>query len=157
MGYIMFDSAPALRSGRWLAAFFHSRRRSYGRGGAGGEGIVALLAPGKPADCQNEHGNSAKKGLGPWTSTQKRNLKMKLERGRRTPLAREDALQMLRALQYRISLGAGRRRLLPAEQRPQPIQTASQLASHPIHRFQGEGQMGFLCRRLGRASRQLLD
>jgi len=39
---------------------------------------------------------------------------MQLERDRRTLLAREDVLQMFHALQYRISLGAGRRRLLPA-------------------------------------------
>src|SRR5208283_940146 len=98
----------------------------------------------------------SKKGTLARRSAKERNLKTELERGRRTLLAREDLLQMFHALQHRIRLGAGRWRLLLAEKSPHPIQTASQLTSHPIHRFQGKGQIGFLCRRLGRESRQLL-
>jgi hypothetical protein len=67
---------------------------------------VALLAARKSANGGIKRGNSAQNGFGPCTSTQKRNLKMKLERSRWT-LLREDALQMLHALQYRISLPTG--------------------------------------------------
>ena len=90
-------------------------------------------------------------------SAKERNLKTELERGRRTLLAQEDLLQMFHALQHRIGLGAGRRRLLLAEQSPQSVQTTPQLAPQVVHRLQGKGQSCFFSRCLARKSRQFLD
>ena len=62
MGCILFDCAPALRSWRWLAAIFRSRRRRYGMESAAGNGIVALSAARMPMTNEARCSNSVKKG-----------------------------------------------------------------------------------------------
>ncbi len=90
MGYILFDSAPAFRSGRRLAAIFRSRRRRYGMGGAAGNGIVALLAAPELGGPQEKRDAAIRQKMEPATevtSPQERNLKTELECGGRTLLA----------------------------------------------------------------------
>jgi hypothetical protein len=155
MGYILFDSAPALRSGRWLAAVFSFTAATLPEGGRGRGAYCGVVGGPKAGGRRNARPQFGKNGTKARGSAQERKLKIELKRGRRTLVAWKSALQMFHALQQRIRLDAGRGRLLTAKQCPQPVQTELEPASQGIHRLQRKGQAGFFAAALAESPASL--
>jgi len=156
MGYILFDSRqPAAPRGRRQRFFVHGGDAT----GWPAQARSVLWRCRRSARSWPKERDAAirpKTATAGWVSTQEWKLKIELEQGWRTPVSWKGTLQMFHALPHRISLGAGRWRLLPAEQSPQPVQTTPQLAPQLVRRLQRKGQSGLFCRRFGRESRQPL-
>ena len=106
MRFLFFSVA---RAGVGLATewFGYSRRRRYGTGAPGWEGII-VLSPAGAARRKNPGADNSAQSTGPVAiSTQQRLLKLPLKVRQGTGRVRKDGLEMLHGLQQGIAVRTG--------------------------------------------------